>query len=313
MNNYLIISNSNRLTDKKIKEIIDFNNETIYFDLLFNKIEEVLEEASYISLFEDKKNLIVFNADFFCTGKISENDLNIIQSYLNNPNNLTTIVFISKEKPSKKNECYDILKKANKIFDLIKEKVDINSVVNQYCKENKFTISKDAILCLKNNLSNNCDLILAELDKLFLYYGKPCEITLDVVKKNCSNIIEENNFKFVDLVITKNIEESFKYMKELLIMKVEPLSLFNLLVREFRLMLLYKVIDSNKGDFNDLMKTYNLKDWQLDKISRNTYNYKLSELKRIMILLSEYDFKFKTGKVDKNTFLDLLLLEIFEY
>ena len=97
MNNYLIISNSNRLTDKKIKEIIDFNNETIYFDLLFNKIEEVLEEASYISLFEDKKNLIVFNADFFCTGKISENDLNIIQSYLNNPNDLTTIVFVTKE------------------------------------------------------------------------------------------------------------------------------------------------------------------------------------------------------------------------
>ena len=57
---------------------------------------------------------------------MSSVDLNIIQSYLNNPNNLTTIVFISKEKPSKKNECYDILKKANKIFDLIKEKVDIN-------------------------------------------------------------------------------------------------------------------------------------------------------------------------------------------
>ena len=298
---------------EKIRELIDFNDETIYFDMLFNKIEEVLEEASYTSLFNDKKNLIVFNADFFCTGKIGDKEKDMLLSYLNNSNDITTIIFVTKEKPTKKNECFEILKKENHVFDLIKEKIDINFVVNQYCKDNKFTISKEAISCLKNNLSNNCDLILTELDKLFLYYGKPSKITLDVVKKNCSNIIEENNFKFIDLVISRNVEESFRYMKELLIMKVEPLSLFNLLVREFRLMLLYKVIDSNRGDFNDLMKTYNLKDWQLDKISRNSYNYKLSELKRIMKLLSEYDLKFKVGKVDKNTFLDLLLLEIYEY
>ena len=313
MNNYIIISNSSRLTDKKIKELIDFNNETIYFDMLFNKIEEVLEEASYTSLFNDKKNLIVFNADFFCTGKINDKESEMLQSYLNNPNEITTIIFVAKEKPAKKSQCFDILKKENHVFDLIKEKIDLNTIITNYCKENKFIINKEAITCLKSSLSNNCDLILSELDKLFLYYGKPCEITLDVVKKNCSNVIEENNFKFVDLVIAKKVEESFNYMKELLVMKVEPLSLFNLLVREFRLMLLYKTIDSTSKDFNEFMKSYNLKDWQLEKISRNAYNYKLSELKRIMKLLGEYDIKFKSGKVEKSNFLDLLLLEIYEY
>lgn len=313
MSNYIIISNSSRLTDKKIKELIDLNNETIYFDMLFNKVEEVLEEASYTSLFNDKKNLIIFNADFLSNGKIAEKDSEILQSYLKEPNENTTIVFVAKEKASKKNDCFDIIKKQNHVYDLIKEKVDINSVVTNYCKENKFSIEKEAINCLKASLSNNCDLILSELDKLFLYYGKPTEITLDVVKKNCSNIVDENNFKFVDLVISKRVEESFKYMKELIIMKVEPLSLFSLLVREFRLMLLYKTIDSTNGDFGELAKTYNLKDWQLDKISRNAYNYKLNELKRIMKLLGEYDVKFKSGKVEKANFLDLLLLEIYEY
>lgn len=313
MNNYIIISNSSRLTDKRIKELIDYNNETIYFDMLFNKIEEVLEEASYTSLFNDKKNIIVFNADFICTGKINDKDKEILQNYLKKPNEITTMIFVTKEKFSKKNEIFDILKKDNHVFDLIKEKIDINSVLINYCKENKFTITKEAIIYLKTNLSNNCDLILGELDKLFLYYGKPSEITLDVVKKNSSNIIEDNNFKFVDLVVARKVEESFKYLKELLIMKVEPLSLFNLLVREFRLMLLYKTIESNNSDFNDYINSYNLKDWQLDKISRNSYNYKISELKRIMKLLSDYDIKFKSGLVEKSNFLDLLLLEIYEY
>ncbi len=313
MNNYIIISNSSRLTDKRIKELIDYNNETIYFDMLFNKIEEVLEEASYTSLFNDKKNIIVFNADFICTGKINDKDKEILQNYLKKPNEITTMIFVTKEKFSKKNELFDILKNDNHVFDLIKEKIDINSVLINYCKENKFTITKEAIIYLKTNLSNNCDLILGELDKLFLYYGKPSEITLDVVKKNSSNIIEDNNFKFVDLVVARKVEESFKYLKELLIMKVEPLSLFNLLVREFRLMLLYKTIESNNSDFKDYINSYNLKDWQLDKISRNSYNYKISELKRIMKLLSEYDIKFKSGLVEKSNFLDLLLLEIYEY
>lgn len=313
MNNYLIVSNSSRLTDKKIKELIDFNNETIYFDMLFNKLEEVLEEASYTSLFNDKKNLIVLNADFFCTGKISDNEAKILSDYFCDSNELVSIIFVTKEKPIKKNELYDLLKKENRIFDLIKEKIDVNTIITSYCKENKFTITKEAITALKLNLSNNCDLILGELDKLFLYYGVPSEITLDVVNKNCSNIIEENNFKFVDLVVSKKQAESFKYMNELLIMKVEPLSLFNLLVREFRLMLLYKTIELNDKDYNDFMKAYNLKDWQLEKISRNSYNYKLSELKGIMKLLGEYDLKFKSGKVEKSNFLDLLLLEIYEY
>ena len=46
--------------------------------MLFNKLEEVLEEASYTSLFNDKKNLIVFNADFLSNGKIAEKDSEIL-------------------------------------------------------------------------------------------------------------------------------------------------------------------------------------------------------------------------------------------
>lgn len=313
MNNYIIISNSTRLSDKKIKELVDLRNETIYFDMNFNKTEEVLEEASYTSLFNDKKNLIVTNAEVLINGNLKDANQELLLSYLNNPNDITTMVFLSKEKPTKKSDFVNLIKKQNNFFDLIKEKVDLNSLIINHCKENKFSINKDALNCLKNSLSNNCDLILNELDKLFLYYGKPSEITLEIVQKNCSNIVDENNFKFVDLVVAKKVEESLKYLKELLIMKVEPLSLFSLLVREFRLLLLYKIIDKSDHNFSELISVYNLKDWQLDKIGRNAYSYKLKELKRIMKVLADYDLKFKSGKVEKSLFLELLLLEIYEF
>lgn len=313
MSNYIICSNSSRLIDKKISELVNLTDETIHFDLLFNDITEVLEEASYTSLFNDKKNIIVMNANSLVSDKMNSNDKSNLINYLNNPNLNSNIIFVTTEKITKGNECLDIFKKNNNVYDLLKEKTNINDVITNYCKEHKFTINKQAITYLKNNLSNNCDMILNELDKLFMYYDKPTEIEEDVVKRNCSNMIDENNFKFVDLVISKNITESFKYLKELQIIKVDPLSLFSLLVREYRLLIKYKIIENSNNNYSDFIKSYNLKDWQFEKIGRNACNFKMGELKRILKLLSKYDYEYKSGKIEKNNFLDLLLLEIFEY
>lgn len=311
MNVYLIISDSIRSVEKELKKIIDYQNETISFDFLFNSIEEILMEASYNSLFNDKKNILVYNADFFSNNTIPEKETLLIENYLHNENSLTTICFISKEKGNSKNKLYKMINDNGNVRILSKEKKDLNKEITDYCLENKYSISKDAINYIKSNAQNNLDLIFNELDKLFLYYSKPQEITLNVVKETCSTNIEDNNFKLIDAIISKRYNECTKLLNDLKIMKIEPMILFSLIIREFRLLYLYKVINDSNNSFEEYLKNYNLRDWQFEKIERNASNYSLKDLKKIIVKLGEYDILYKSGSIDRSNFLDILLLEIF--
>ena len=57
------------------------------------KIKEIIDEASYFGLGIDYKWLVVTNADFFGTGKITDGDNELLNKYLENPNERTNIIF----------------------------------------------------------------------------------------------------------------------------------------------------------------------------------------------------------------------------
>ena len=67
-NVYLISSNSFHLMEEELKKILKDNPYTS-FDLNAVDLDDVLEEASYFSLFDDKKYMVVKNAQIFGASK----------------------------------------------------------------------------------------------------------------------------------------------------------------------------------------------------------------------------------------------------
>ena len=68
MNIYLIASNSYRLLQEKLREILTDHPYTS-FDLHYDSLDDVLEEALYFSLFDEKKYIIVRNAFIFSSSR----------------------------------------------------------------------------------------------------------------------------------------------------------------------------------------------------------------------------------------------------
>ena len=95
---------------KKICKNIDEMNISRY-DLNNDLLSLAIEDAQTLSLFEDKKVVIIENADMF-TGSTSK-DSEIVQKYLDNINENTTLIFIVHN---------DKLDTRKKITKLIKEK-----------------------------------------------------------------------------------------------------------------------------------------------------------------------------------------------
>ena len=86
--------------------------------------------------------------------------------------------------------------------------------------------------------------------------------------------------------------------------------ILSIIYREFRLIFLYKFAVKNNIRIDSVFKDEFLMDWQINKIADNSRKFKIEEISNIIKLLSEYDYKLKSGKIDKNIIIELFLIEI---
>lgn len=299
---YLIVNNSYHIIDEEINKIVG-NNKYEVIDYLKSNLEDIVMEANYTDLFLSKKIMVIKNAVFLS----SKSDTKVLDKYLENPNSNTDIIFTCEEIDERLKIVKTIKDKFH--YNIIKPlyQKDIISRLLDIAKKNGYILSIESATYISKSSLDNYDIAYNNLEKIFLYYGTPCQIKDEDVINLVSISLEENNFKFIDAVINKNINESFRILNDLKIKKIEPLSLFNLLAREYRLMLIVTEEYRNKSR-SELLSVLHLKDWQLDKVLKNASNYNVSKLEAKILDLAKYDYDIKTGKIDKWLALEMFIL-----
>lgn len=308
---YLIYGESFRLIDDEIKKIIKDETNIVTMDLMIVSLEDVITEATFVSMFSEKKIIIVKNANFFASGKENESQIEKLYSYMENPISLTTIIFTTYEKIDMRKKITKLFKEKYKIVSVNNTSFDdLTNKIRNYVKSNKFTIDSETINFIMNCCLNNYDLIYNELNKIFLYYNKPQEILLDDVKKIVSRSLIDNNFKFVEAVIDKNMDKANKILEDLYSIKVDPISLIMLLAREYRLMYSVQILMSEGYRKNEVAKELGLQDWQVDKLLKTGSKYYKDDLVKYIKELAKIDFKIKSGNIDKFIALKTFLLNI---
>ncbi|MDE5888547.1 MAG: hypothetical protein K2H20_00855, partial [Bacilli bacterium] len=185
---YLISSNSYRLMEEELKKIVKDNPYTS-FDLNATEIDDVLEEASYFSLFDEKKYMVVKNASIFGASKkkssseetTSKKDEKLIK-YLEGPNTNTMLIFTLNGKIDSKKKICKIIKDRYKLvqIDDLKPK-EIFARLDKAFKDDGYKIDSNIGYYIINNSQNNYDLTMNEVDKIKLYYGKGCVVKMDDV------------------------------------------------------------------------------------------------------------------------------------
>ena len=100
---YLIYGDSFRLIEEEIQKIVKEETNVVTLDLYSVSLTDVLVEAGYVSLFEEKKILLVKNASFFTSAKTNEEEIEAFLNYMEQPNPLTTVIFTSYEKIDARN------------------------------------------------------------------------------------------------------------------------------------------------------------------------------------------------------------------
>ena len=280
-----------------------------YFDFKKDSYQEFKDEFQTISMFQEKK-LVVLENTFSNTEfkrKFLENSKKFIDSK-------DIILFYEENEFSKNDALFNFLKKQAKVqeFELLAGQKLKNWVKKEFEKY-QCQISDTALGKLIEFTANDLWQITNEIKKL-VSYKKDGKIEIKDVELLVRPKIEADIFKTIDAISSRNKKQALILIHKHLEKGDPPLYLLSMINFQFRNLLLVKSCES-KGELyiNDmriLSKKLKLHPYVVRKSIQQARRFTIDELKKIYRKIFQVDLNIKTGKIDPQTALDLLITGI---
>ena len=292
----LIISESHVFIKESLSKIIGENQDVTKYDFSNTPIDEILYEFSSISLFDDQKFVIIEKADDIFSKSYENEDL---MKYLQNPSELTTVIFVA-SKVDKACEFYKYILKNYTVFDNTEKKFNANnlSAAKIYIKNHNSHISDKALDYIKEATLNNYDLMISEIDKL-LILGKS-NITDELVYNLVPLTPDGNTNRFIDALLMMDEKEALKCIKNMEILNVDLTKMVALIAWNVRVVYLIKQTRKNKKKLEEVLSTYRIPDFKYNKYVRFGNIRSDDELEDILVNLSVLDENIKKYIITKD-------------
>lgn len=308
-NFYLLYGTDNSVIKNELDNLIKKLNisDKVKYEIDNNSLQEVIEDASTISMFSNKKIIVIDNCNFFSSNKNIDN-INLLENYLENYNSDTYIIFIShNEKVDTRKKIYKLLNKNGTIIECNKEDNKyITNYINNYLKENNYTMEN--IKYFIDIVGSNLDNIKNELDKLFMYKLEDKTILNKDIDKITIKNMEEEIFSLTDSIIANNINKSLNLLNEFLNKSYDEIAILMLLASQFRFLLQVKILINKNLTYQEIAKILEVNPYRVKFTINKLYNYTEYNLKNRIKQLANIDRDIKLGLTDKKMALELFII-----
>lgn len=288
-------------------ESIDINN----YNLENTILDNILDDALTLSLFSQKKMIIVDNSYIFTPSvrkKGLDHNIDLLNKYIENPNPDTILIFVVNE------EKIDDRKKIVKLIKINGNVIEFNEVKNidTFIKHelNDYKMDAVTINSFVNRVGDNLAIIASEIEKLKLYKNDDKIITKDDVFDVCSEQIDVDMNELTNSIVSKNISKSLKIYNELIKQGEEPLQIIIRLANQFRIIYQSKELTKKGYSNKDIADILGIHPYRVKKALEISYKFPSKELMSILKKLSRIDEGIKMGNMDKNIALEQFILEI---
>lgn len=302
MNNvYLIYGNNYSLIKREIDKIKEDTLDVVKYDLSNTKVDELLDDASCISLFSGKKVLIGENALFLTSSDTTtDHDLTYLEKYLkdNNHENIT-IFYVLKEKLDDRKKIVKLFKDRAKVisFEDIDDKNLYKFVLDEFKKEG-FKLDIKTANYFVSYVGKNIDIIISEINKMKIYKDDDKLITIDDINSISSKGFNDNVFDLTDAIMKKDFDKIFGVYNDLITIGEDEIKILSLISNQFILVYQCKLLDESNCDQKAIANLLNVHPYRV-KLALET-DYMTYELKNIIKKLHDLDFKIKSGNIDKK-------------
>lgn len=306
---YLIYGTEEYLIKQEINKIIKQSNtnDISYYNLEEASLKNIIDDANSISLFSDKRVLVIENSLIFTGSSKKRNDINYLESYLNNSNNNTIMIFtVNYDKLDSRKKIVSQIKKKGHIIEF-NDNYDIKAIVKKML--DNYKMSNKNIDILINRVGRNLFLLEQEINKIKTYKDNNYDIEYEDIINLTHKSVDIDIFHFIDNIINKNKNEALESYYEMLKLGEEPIKIIVMLANQFRLIYQVKLLSKNRNNVYDIMKILNQKKYPVEKALAKSYKYDEKTLLKLLYQLADLDIKIKSGKINKDIALELFILE----
>ncbi|MBE9525056.1 MAG: DNA polymerase III subunit delta [Chloroflexi bacterium] len=178
--------------------------------------------------------------------------------------------------------------------------------IQTHAREKNGEITSQAASLLSGMVGDNPRIAAQELDKLLAYVNYQRPVENDDVEHVVAYESSGNVFAMVDAIGMRDGRTALRILHKLL-EDDEPLSLFGMIVRQFRLLLLTReLLDAGNREL-EITRQLNSPAFVVRKLIPQTRNFTLSDLEVIYRRLLTIDEAIKTGQVADDIALDTLI------
>jgi len=309
---YLLFGKQRYLIEKEIDKIILDNNitnlNTSRYNLETDELKYILEDAEMLSLFDEKKLIIVDNSYIFSTIKRKKDiDTTDFEKYLLNPNPQTILVFISNdENINNIKKIVKTIKKNGKVIEYNDELSKSNLIKSEF---KDYDMSLETLKLFEDRVGNDLGIIQNEIKKIKIYKENDKNITNEDIINLVAKRYELDIFSFIDKIIYKKTDEALAIYFEMLKYNEEPIKIISILADNFRLM--YQSRELQKIGYNifDIGSTLEENPYRIKFILEKSREYTSKKLLELINELADLDLEIKTGKIDKALALEMFIIK----
>ena len=276
-----------------------------YFEGKELKFEDFRDEILSFSMFAEKKLLIL--RDVFSNQEFKEKFLKDFKKIVN-PKDI--ILFYEEAEVLKDDNLLKLLKKSGKSqeFKFLEGRFLKNWVKKEFEKQGAGA-NIEVIEKLTDFVGNDTWRLFNEIQKL-VNYKRDKEIQVKDVELLVRSKVETDIFKTIDAIAQKNKKQALGLLHKHLEKGDSPLYLLSMINFQFRNLVEVKSLADKNYTEQNILKSTKLHPYIVKKSLWQAGRFSLTELKKIYRKIFQIDIDIKTGKIEPEVALDLLITEI---
>jgi DNA polymerase-3 subunit delta len=315
-NLYLFTGTAEIFIQNRISRIISSYDKQqvtiIKYDMEQTSFSRVLEDACTIPFLEDLKIIILRNPTFLTTKGELANDAKNFIKYLKKPVD-TSIIIINATNitPNPSNEIYKALKNYAMIIDYSdSEEIEIKGWITRTAASRNIEIKDSAVNLFLEYINSDQVRMVNELDKIMNYVGEGGTIDDKVVKLLVTRDLSKEVFNLIKAIIAKDLIKTNKIYQTLALQTKDIQGVIAMISNSFKdLLTTAKLLKSGYSQ-HDISRFYNVSSSRAYYIVKDAKNFRIEDLEEYIIKMADLDYKIKSGKIDKNIGIELILLQL---
>ncbi len=293
-------------------DMVDLN--TTYLDGKNLSLGELRHACDAVPFLADKRLVIVDGMLSWLQGqKAASDELDALLDYLPRLPDTTRLVFVEGDSLPAKHPALKLAQKADrgyvKQFEPPKDKALPGWIVKR-TKKHGAEIEPRAAHQLAAVVGNDLRLLDQEIIKLATYTNGERPITSDDVDALTPYVQEAIVFDMVDALGRRDGPTAAQTLHRLLETGEHPMGLLAMIVRQFRLLIQVHELKRQGENANSIARIIKLHPFPTKKLYSQANYFTAAQLEKVYRHLLETDVAIKTGKIDVQVALDLLVAGI---